>query len=100
MKLLEILHSLSGERKKGLINIDDWKFEHVAHLKDMGFDFDGDFTLSLESPKIKITKKNTPQGDLFILEDEDKGIYQFRKFDDIVNFFDNYHQKEFDQSTE
>jgi hypothetical protein len=96
MTLKEILHTIHDEQVKGLVNIDDWKFPDVDHLRTMGFDFDGDFVMGMDSPSIKIYKKKQPQGECFVIED-DKGPKVFSNFDKVVEFFDHYRQPEIDK---
>jgi hypothetical protein len=97
MKLSEILHIVSDEKKQGLINIDDWKFTHADHLKNMGFDFNGDYEMSLKSPVIKVYKKKTPQGEMFFVEAEKQGTKMFRDFEEVINYFDHFPQPEIDK---
>lgn len=98
MKLSEVLHMVRDEHQKGLVNLDDWKWADLDHLKTMGFEFDGEYTVSLEHPNIKIYKRKNPDGkEVFIVEDEDKGTKSFNEFDDIIQFFDSYTQPEIDK---
>lgn len=97
MKLVEILHIVSDEKKKGLINIDDWKWADVDHLKTMGFDFDGDYTMSLENPNIKVYKQKTPQGECFVVEEDKKPSQFFKEFEQVIEYFDHYSQPEIDK---
>jgi len=97
MKLTEILHTVSEEKKKGLINIDDWKFTHADHLKNMGFEFDGDYVMSLKAPEIRVYKKKFPQGEFFVVESEDNGSKIFREFEEVINYFDKFPQPEIDK---
>ena len=96
MTLTELLHIVGDEKKKGLINIDDWKFNDAAHLKDMMFEFDGDYVMTLDEPHMRVYKKKTPQGECFFLEDKD-GVRIFREFEQVVQFFDHYPQPEIDK---
>ena len=96
MQLKEIMHMISGEREKGMINIDDWKWNDVDHLSAMGFEFDGDYIMSLDSPKILIFKKEHPSGEYFVIKDE-RGTKAFRKFDQVIEYFDHYSQPEIDK---
>ncbi len=100
MKLSEVLHTVSAEKKRGLINIDDWKFTHADHLKNMGFDFDGDYVMSMKSPEIKVYKKKFPQGEFFVVESKDNGIKIFPEFEQVIEFFDKYPQPEIDKEKE
>ena len=97
MTLLEILHTIHNERIKGLVNVDDWNFMDVDHLKSMGFDFDGDYVMTLESPMMKLYKKKHPKGEFFYLEEEKGGVKIFPSFDKVVEFFDHYSQPEIDK---
>lgn len=97
MKLSEILNLVNDDKKKGLICIDDWKFNDAAHLQDMGFEFDGDFVMSLKDPPMKVYKKNQPNGEWFYLEEEDKGIQIFQEFEQVIKYFDTYSQPDIDK---
>ena len=94
MKLTEILHTIDNERKSNLINIDDWKWNDVDHLLTMEFECDGNYHLRLKSPSMSICKQKTPEGKVYILEDEKKGKFTFKNFDGILNFFSHYDQPE------
>ena len=97
MTLMELLHVLSSEKEKGLINIDDWKMTEADHLKTMGFEFDGDYTMSLKDPHLRVYKKKMPQGDYWFVEEQDKQARAFPKFQDVINFFDHFSQPEIDK---
>ena len=94
--LLELLHKLQDEKKNNLVNVDDWKFADVDHLKNMGFDFDGDYKLTLSDPEISVSQMKNQQGEYWVIEAEGKKNY-FKKFDDVINFFDHYPQPEIDR---
>lgn len=100
MKLSEVLHSISAEKQRGLINIDDWKFTDADYLKSMGFEFDGDYTMSMKSPEIKVYKKKFPQGEFFVVESKDNGIKILPTFDSVIEYFDKYPQPEIDKEKE
>lgn len=100
MKLTEILHTVSDEKKQGLINIDDWKFTHADHLKNMGFDFDGDYVMSLKAPQIRVYKKKLPQGECFVVEAEKQGAKMFPTFEEVIEYFDHFPQPEIDKEKE
>ena len=97
MKLTEILHTVSNEKEQGLINVDDWKMMDADHLKSMGFEFDGDYQMSLKSPEIKVYKKKFPQGEFFVVKAEDQQPQVFKEFEEVINFFDHYSQPEIDK---
>ena len=97
MLLKELLHTTQAEKIKGLVNIDDWKFQDVDHLTAMGFDFDGDFAMAMEAPPMKVYKKKHPKGEFFYLEEDGKGIKVFKNFDQMVEYFDHYSQPEIDK---
>lgn len=97
MKLAEILHVISDEKQTGLINIDDWKWADADHLKTMGFEFDGDYVMSLKSPPIHIYKKKQPEGECFFIEEKGKPTKACRNFDEVVQYFDTYSQPEIDK---
>ncbi len=96
MKLLEILRTLQDDRQSDMVNIDDWKWADVDHLKTMGFEFDGDYVMSLKDPAIKVYKKKTPQGECFVVE-EGKKARIFQKFEQVIDYFDHYPQPEIDK---
>lgn len=97
LKLTEILHIMSDDREKGLINIDDWKMTEADHLKTMGFEFDGDYHMSLKNPQLRVYKKKFPQGECFVVEGDDKPAKAFPEFDQLVKYFDSYSQPEIDK---
>lgn len=98
LKLLEILHIVSDEKKAGLINIDDWKMTEADHLKTMGFEFDGDYHMSLKNPDLKVYKKKFEgKGECFVIEGDDKKPRAFPDFDQLVQYFDSYSQPEIDK---
>jgi len=97
MKLLEILHTLADDQKNDLVNIDDWKWADADHLKTMGFEFDGDYVMSLKSPEIRVYKKKVPQGECFVVEDAERGSKAFNDFEQVIEYFDHYPQPEIDK---
>ena len=97
MTLTEILHTIQDDKEKGLVNIDDWKWADADHLKTMGFDFDGDYVMSMKDPAIKVYKKKSPQGEIFMVEAEKQQSKAFQQFDQVVEFFDHYSQPEIDK---
>jgi hypothetical protein len=98
MKLSEVLHMVRDDKQRGLVNLDDWKWADLDHLKSMGFEFDGDYTVSLQDPKIKIYKNKSPDGrEVFVVDDKDKGKKTFNEFNDIIEFFDTYSQPDIDK---
>jgi hypothetical protein len=97
MTLIEILHTIQDDKEKGLVNIDDWKWADADHLKTMGFDFDGDYVMSMKDPSIKVYKKKSPQGEIFMVEAEKQQPKAFQQFDQVVEFFDHYSQPEIDK---
>jgi hypothetical protein len=103
IKLKSILESLENEKNSDLILLDDWKLTEIDYLMDMGFNQDGDYSLTLNKPKIKVYKKKKINhklstdlhalGEGYIIEDEEKNKkYIFPTFGKMVNFFDNYEQ--------
>jgi hypothetical protein len=100
MKLLELLHTTSNEKKQGLVNIDDWKFTHADHLRNMGFEFDGDYVMSLKSPNVRVYKKKTNGSEYFMVEAENLGTKPFRTFEEVINYFDHFPQPEIDKEKE
>lgn len=97
IKLVEILNKINSESKKDMVHIDDWKFAHADHLKNMGFDFEGEYGMCLKNPEISIIKKKSPTGDYFVIEAEKKSPVMFNTFEDVINYFDKYPQKEIDK---
>ena len=107
MTLKEILHTISEEKKSGLIAIDDWKWTEVDHLATMGFGFNSDYYMKTDKPPfITIYKKkekdpNTNKTiEYFYLEEENKPQKKFRLFNDLIDFFDTYEQPEIDKNSE
>lgn len=97
MKLLEILRTIAGDRQSDKVHIDDWKWADADHLKTMGFDFDGDYVMSLKEPDIKVYKKKSPKGECFVVEEKERGIRLFKEFDQVIDYFDHYPQPEIDK---
>lgn len=97
MKLTEILHTVKDEEEKGLVNVDDWKWADADHLKTMGFDFDGDYAMSMKQPQITVSKQKLPQGECYVVKAEDKKPVIFKNFEEVVKFFDKYPQPEIDK---
>ncbi len=97
MTLIEILHTVAEEKKSGLVNIDDWKMMDADHLKSMGFEFEGDYHMTLDAPHIRVYKKKFPQGECFVVEAEKNPPQIFKTFEDVINFFDHYSQPEIDK---
>lgn len=88
---------ISDEKEKGLVHIDDWKMTEADHLKTMGFDFDGDFTMSMKNPPMRVYKQKTQIGECFVIEEEKKPRRTFKDFEDLVHYFDHYSQPEIDR---
>lgn len=94
-----------NQKEKGLIPIDDWKFNEVEHLATMGFDFNSDFYMQTnKEPEMKVYKKNEigPDGkekSFFYLEEPKRAIKKFPDFNDLIDFFDNYSQPSIDKNT-
>lgn len=97
MKLSEIIHRIYDEKEKQFVNIDDWKWADVDHLKTMGFDFDGEYSMSLKSPPIQIYKKKHPQNEIFYIEEKGTPTKTYLTFDDVIKYFDTYPQPEIDK---
>jgi hypothetical protein len=97
MKLLELLNMVKDEKAKGQIHIDDWRWADADHLKSMGFEFDGDYMMSLTSPSIKIHKTKTPKGEVFVVDEGKKGQKAFADFEKVIEYFDHYSQPELDK---
>lgn len=92
IKLVELLrhsHIIRDEQDEGLIPIDDWKAIHSMHLEDMGFKNNGMFYYAMEKPKMKLSYK---KGVGFILEDK-KQKHNFKKFEELEEYFANYKQE-------
>lgn len=99
MRLTEILHTLSDEKEQGLVNVDDWKWADADHLRSMGFEFDGDYIMSLKDPSITVFKRKLPSGECFVVKDKKETRY-FKDFDQVIDFFDKYSQPEIDKERE
>lgn len=105
IKLKEIIHSIKNKNgteknNEGFINIDDWKWPDVDHLIFMKFDIADDYCLKLKDPDITIYKKKDPEEkkEYFYLEEPKKPVKRFEKFNDVIEFFDNYKQPEIDKN--
>ena len=103
MKLMELLHSIDEETKKGLINIESWKWPDVDHLATMGFKFMDDYHMQTEKPpKMVIYKKKDKdektgkQTSYFYIEEPKKPTKRFAAFNDVIDFFDSYKQETID----
>ncbi len=103
MKLTEILHTIEDEKKSNLINIDEWKFSDAEHLKDMGFELEGDYYMRMENPPITIYKQKLektqeaigiPQQSVYVIDEPKRGKKAFNKFDGVIEYFDSYKQPE------
>lgn len=104
-KLKDLLESIDAESKDGLVNIDDWRWPDVDHLKHMGFDFKDDYRMETQkSPKITIYKKkekDTESGKIipfFYIEEPNTHLKRFKTFNDVIDFFDTYSQPELDKN--
>ncbi len=107
IKLTELLHSVSDSKNEELIPIDDWRYPDVDHLVSMGFEFADDHHLSLDADeKITVYKKKADKNessdskndDIFIVEEPKRGIKRFETFNDVIEYFDNYHQPELEKN--
>jgi hypothetical protein len=104
MKLMELIHTIGEEKRSGLINIDDWRWADVEHLANMDFKFDGDFHMRTNKPpmmtiyKKKDKDKKGKETEYFYLEEENKKIKRFQKFNDLIDFFDTYSQPDIDKN--
>ena len=91
IKLLEILHTVREEEKSGLLPIENWKFQYIEHLSDIGFMEDDMYHLSIKRPPIVISYK---KGRGFILEDKKKKITKlFLSFGSMCQYLENYEQQ-------
>jgi hypothetical protein len=99
MLLKELLHKIEEDKVNNLINIDEWNFSDVDYLISMGFDYDGDYYITLSDPQIRICKRRTKEEgkNVFLLKEKDKPLKIFKKFEDIIYYFDNYRQPEIDK---
>lgn len=101
IKIVELLHGISLEKKSGLIDIDSWTLPAVSHLVDMGFEFVDDYRMSTtKPPKIIIYKKKEDGKEWFVIEEPDKPLKRFENFNDIIDYFDSYEQPEIDKKVE
>jgi len=105
--LKELLHSISNEKKEGLISVDDWRWPDVDHLINMGFEFSDDYHLNTpKEPKISIYKKKDEEPDKesgkkqehFYIEEEKRETKRFKSFNDVIDYFDHYEQPELDKN--
>jgi len=103
MKLSEIIHTMSHEKKDGLISIDDWRWPDVDHLVAMGFEFaDDHHMVTSKDPKITIYKKKDvdeakKEHEFFFIEEPERENKRFHNFNDVIDYFDHYSQPEIDK---
>lgn len=99
MKLTEVLHTIVHEKQSGLVPLDDlstWKWPDIEYLASMGFAPDGEYQMSLKDPDLSIYLK---RGEGYTLEDRDKKEKKvFSKFSQLIDYFDNYEQKQENES--
>jgi hypothetical protein len=107
ISLLEILHTIGEEKESGLVCIDDWRWPDVDHLKQMGFDFNGDYKLTTNKPPIMSIYKKKEKGEdgkevqYFYLEEtkkDKKDTKRFKDFENIINYFDTYSQPDIEKN--
>lgn len=103
MKLIEIINSINKENKDNLVNVDDWRWPDIDHLLTMGFDISDDFHLKTKRPP-EITiycKKEMVDGKeekVFYIQEKEKDNKRFRKFNDVIDYFDTYSQPDLDKN--
>lgn len=96
IKLREILHTIKNDHEDNLVSIDDWKISNTDFLNDMGFKPTGVYHFSLNNPKMQVCCK---RGVGFILDDGSKNERkEFKKFEDLIDYFSNYQQKQENES--
>lgn len=96
IKLMEILHTIEERGKEGLVPLEEWKFQHVEHLNDIGFDNDGMYHMSMRTPNLMVCYK---KGAGFMLEDKKKKKQMsFPSFNHMCQYFENYEQEWENQS--
>ena len=101
ISLTELLREIDEENKDGIVAIDSWRWPDVDYLISMGFDFADDHRFhTTKEPKITIYKKSdTDDSDgnpdeYFYVEEPGRSIKRFKRFNDLVDFFDSYEQPE------
>lgn len=89
ISLKEILHTAEEEKKQDMIPYEEWTLVETDHLSDMGFKPNGTYCMGLENPPMLVYRKK----DGFHLKDgKKKHSLQFKSFDNLVEYFDNYQQ--------
>jgi hypothetical protein len=70
----------------------------------MGFDFLDDYKMGIDKdPFITIYKKENPGKEknkpitYFVVEVKNKSNKQFKNFEDVINYFDNFEQEKIDK---
>lgn len=103
--LTELLNTIANEKKSGLVNIDDWRWPDVDHLISMGFEFGDDHHLNTpKEPRITVYKKKDldettgQKSECFYVEEKKRGVKRFKKFSDVIEYFDSYSQPELDKN--
>lgn len=91
------------DEEAGLIPLDDWRLSEVDYFTDMGFTQDGQSSMRLNNPEIKVYKKKNithelthevqAVGEGYVVEDNArKKKYSFPTFKKMIEYFDNYEQ--------
>lgn len=103
--LKELLHSITNEKKEGLINLDGWRWPDVDHLITMGFEFGDDYHMSTNKDPIMTIyqkKDKDPESDeeenYFYIEEKGREKKRFKTFGDLIDYFDTYSQPEIDKN--
>jgi len=105
IRLTELIHSLDDKKNEGLVNIDDWRWPDVDHLVTMGFEFADDYRLTTgKEPLLTVYKKKDKdtsgkESEYFFVEESERGIKRFAKFNEIIDYFDHYEQPEIDKNS-
>lgn len=103
--LKELLHSISNEKKDGLVSVDDWRWPDVDHLVSMGFEFGDDYHLRTnQDPKMTVYKKKEldeasgKKCECFYVEEDKRATKRFKSFNDVIDYFDSYVQPDLDKN--
>jgi hypothetical protein len=103
IKLREIINQMQQNEEAGLIPLDDWRLSEVDYFTDMGFTQDGQSSMMLNNPEIRVYKKKNithelardvqAVGEGYVVEDNTKKKkYSFPTFKKMIEYFDNYEQ--------
>lgn len=105
ISLLKILKEVLENKDNEFVPLDEWKWNEVDYLANMEFQMDGEYNMITTSPpyfKVYLKKEKNEEGKevrFYYLEEKKKetSTKRFRKFNDLIDYFDTYSQPEIDQ---